>query len=124
VMLPLMGSLLPIFPTPLAPARLHLQRHDSREQNGRIKLADQGFHHHQGARNGMNGGNITEPDRRESHNAEIKERCGSGLYSLGSPKRQCKRAGMHVLGKVVGKRKTEGEQKVCRDRAAYPVTRD
>ena len=72
----------------------------------------------------MDGGNITEPDRRERHNAEIEERCGSGLHTLGSPKRQCERAGMHVLDKVVGKRKTEGEQQVCRDRAADPVTRD
>jgi len=47
-----MRSLLSIFPTSLAPARLYLQRHDSRKQNGRVKLADQGFHHYQGARNG------------------------------------------------------------------------
>ena len=61
----------PIFSALLAPARLHLERHDPRKQDRRIKRADQGLGHHQGARNGMDGGNVTETDRRESHNAEI-----------------------------------------------------
>ena len=67
-------SLFSIFLTLLTPTRFQLQRHESREQDGRIKRPDQGFHHHERARNRMDSGNITEPDRRERHDAEIEER--------------------------------------------------
>jgi len=41
----------------------------------------------------MNGGNITESDRREGHNAEIRNDAESGLYSLGSPRGSVKEPG-------------------------------